>query len=191
MRICTAQLKSATPYSQSKKLDDEIFPKLPKEGPDDYDKRLWMEKSTFVTGTTEVAIPAMAFKMSVDEACKRLGIKIPGKKSSTYAKYFVAGQLCEGDVALGVDKKDLVHIDIWANADGVRGSGKRVRRRFPQINEWEGTARFALLDDIIPKDVFEKCLVEAGRLIGIGRFRPEKGGTNGRFLVTKFEWEEV
>lgn len=191
MRICTAQLKSTAAYSQSKKVDEDIFPKLPKEGHDDYDKRLWREKSTFVGDTDQVAIPAMGLKMSVDEACKRLGLKIPGRKSSTYAKNFVAGQLCMEDVALGIDKKALQFIDIWANADGVRGSGKRVKRRFPFILQWEGTAQFALLDEIIPKDVFEKCLTEAGRLIGIGRFRPEKGGLNGRFEVVGTSWQVV
>ncbi len=133
----------------------------------------------------------MALKMAVDEACKRLGIKIPGRRSATYAKNFTAGQLCEADVALGIRKKDLESVTIWANSDGVRGSGKRVKRRFPYILSWQGTARFLLLDDIIPQDIFEKCLVEAGRLIGIGRFRPEKGGLLGRFEVVSIKWEEV
>ena len=30
----------------------------------------------------------------------------------------------------------------------------------------------------------------AGMFIGIGRFRPEKGGTNGRFRIAKLVWED-
>lgn len=190
MKICTAKLKSAVPYSQSKAIDPDEFPKMPKEDAAGYDKRLWREKAT-VNDAGIVCIPAMALKMSIDEAVKRLNIGIPGRGKSTYTKFFVAGQICDGDVPLGIHKDDLESITIWANADGVRGSGKRVRRIFPYIKKWEGEARFAILDDVIPKDVFEKALIESGRLVGIGRFRPEKGGILGRFTVEKFTWDEV
>lgn len=190
MRICNVSMKSVTPYSQSKIVDPEVFPKKEKEGPDDYDARLWREKSTFNSDGI-VCIPAMALKMSVDEAVKRLNIGIAGRGKSTYTKFFVAGQICDGDVPIGVHRDDLEQITIWANSDGVRGSGKRVKRRFPYIPEWSGVARFAILDDVIPNAIFEKAMTEAGRLIGIGRFRPEKGGFLGRFEVTGFEWREV
>jgi hypothetical protein len=26
--------------------------------------------------------------------------------------------------------------------------------------------------------------------IGIGRFRPEKGGSNGRFKITRLQWQD-
>lgn len=190
MRICIAKLKSATPYSQSRAIDPDEFPKLPKEDAAGYDARLWKEKATYDESGI-VCIPQMALKMSVDEAIKRLNIGIPGRGKSTYTKFFVAGQICEENVNLGIKKDDLQQITIWANADGVRGSGKRVRRKFPYIPEWSGVAKFALLDDVIPKDVFEKALTEAGRLVGIGRFRPEKGGYMGRFSVEGFQWSEV
>ena len=190
MKICHVQLESATPYSQSKMLDAELIPFLPKEGKDDYDKRNWREKSSY-NADGVIVIPQMALKMAVDEAVKRLNIGIPGRGKSTYTKFFVAGQICNADVPLGIRKDDVPMIEIWANSDGVRGSGKRVRRRFPIINQWAGTAEFWILDDIITKEVFEKAVNEAGRLIGIGRFRPEKGGFLGRFKVNGFAWSEV
>jgi len=190
MRICIFTITSVTPYSQSKQVDVDQHPKLEKEGADGYDKRLWREKSTYDDNGI-VCIPAMALKMAVDEAVKRLNIGIPGRGKSTYTKFFVAGQICEGDPSLGIHKDDLEYIDIWANADGVRGSGKRVRRRFPIIKSFDATARFAILDDVIPNQVFEKAVIEAGRLVGIGRFRPEKGGFLGRFTASNFQWETV
>lgn len=190
MRMVEIQIEGVTPYSQSKMVDSDIFPKKEKESADEYDKRLWREKAT-LSPTGEVCIPAMSLKMATDEAVKRLNLSIPGRGKSTYSKFFVAGQICEADVPLGIMKDDLQSIDIWANADGVRGSGKRVRRRFPYIPEWSGIARFAILDDVIPSPIFEKAFVEAGRLVGIGRFRPEKGGYLGRFKVGGFQWSEV
>lgn len=187
MRTCTVTIKGVTAYSQSKALDEEVHPKLPKEKHGDYDLRLWREKSSF-NAQGEVVIPQMALKMSVDEAIKRLNIGIEGRGKSTYTKFFVAGQICEADVPLGIHRDDLQPIDIWANADGVRGSGKRVKRRFPYIQDWGGKATFAILDEVIPNNVFERAIIEAGRLVGIGRFRPEKGGFLGRFAVTGFQW---
>lgn len=190
MRLCTVTLESVVPYSQSKQVDKEVIPMLPKEKHDDFDKRTWREKSTYDADGI-IHIPAMALKMSVDEAVKRLNISVEGRGKSTYTKFFLAGQICESDPSLGIHKDDLEYIDIWANADGVRGSGKRVRRRFPIIQKWKTEARFAILDDLIPNAVFEKSLIEAGRLVGIGRFRPEKGGHLGRFHASNFRWQTV
>lgn len=190
MRIVEIQIEGVTAYSQSKLVDPDLFPRKEKEGHDEYDKRVWREKSTF-NAKGEVCIPAMSLKMATDEAIKRLSLSIPGRKSTTYTKFFLAGQICEADVPIGVMKADLEYVDIWANADGIRGSNKRVRRRFPYIPHWSGVARFAILDDVIPSAIFERAFVEAGRLIGIGRFRPEKGGYLGRYAVGKFKWSEV
>jgi hypothetical protein len=33
-------------------------------------------------------------------------------------------------------------------------------------------------------------LTMAGMFIGIGRFRPEKGGTNGRFKIESIDWQD-
>lgn len=187
MLVCTAQLTSFTPYSCSRKIDDEDKPKS--MSPTEWDRNVWQDKATY-TDDGIVCIPQMALKMAVDEAVKRLDIKIEGRGKSTYTKYFLAGHLCEANVPLGITRKDLEYIDIWVNSDGVRGSGKRVKRRFPIIQSWSGVARFAILDPIIPKHVFENALINAGKLIGIGRFRPERGGFLGRFAVTKVAWSE-
>jgi hypothetical protein len=80
---------------------------------------------------------------------------------------------------------------ISANSNGVRGSGKRVPRRFPEFGKWHGTAEFTILDDIITRDVFETHVRAAGTVVGIGRFRPENGGTNGRFRPIEFEWQDI
>lgn len=33
-------------------------------------------------------------------------------------------------------------------------------------------------------------LTIAGMFIGVGRFRPEKGGQNGRFQIAALDWED-
>lgn len=189
MRRCTVKIQGMSPYSCSRRLSDAEYPKLEKEGAEAYDKRLWREHAT-TTPEGIVCIPAMAFKMATDEAVKRLGLQVPGRGKTTYSKFFVAGQLCEENVSLGIHKDDLQSITISANADGVRGSGKRVTRMYPIVQQWTCTPIFAVMDDAIPASIFERAVVEAGRLVGVGRFRPEKGGMNGRFMPTSFQWVE-
>jgi hypothetical protein len=131
----------------------------------------------------------MAIKMALDAAAKKLREKVGGKGRKTWIDYFVGGT-APGQLMfpLGIKKDQVDFIDIWSNSDGVRGSGKRVMRRFPLIKKWSAKVEIDILDDSIPEDLVERYLAEAGKLIGIGRFRPEKGGFNGRFAVKSVKW---
>lgn len=186
-KIVEVELESITPYSSSRMHETE---KLTKERPDEYDARTWREKCT-TDESGQVVVPAMAFKQALDAMAKMGGMQIPGKGKSTYTKHFLSGVLCESDVPLGVHKNDVASVRIHANADGIRGSGKRVMRVFPIVPKWKSKARFVVMADEIGRDVFEKHLTDAGLFIGIGRFRPERGGMNGRFRPGKFTWTEV
>lgn len=187
MKMVTVELESITPYTQSRMHDT---PKIEKETADLHEQRTWREKTT-TNKDGIICIPAMALKGALDTASKMLGTQIPGKGKSTYTKHFKAGVICEADVPLGVKKDEVGSITINANSDGVRGSGKRVKRTFPIIPQWKAIATFAVLDDTITKDIFEKHLTEAGRFVGIGQFRPENGGLNGRFKPVSFKWSEM
>ena len=173
-----------SPYSSSRQHDT---PKIDKERPDEYDQRTWREKLTTAADGT-VVIPAMAFKQALDKCAKTLSIQVPGKGKATFTKHFLSGCVCLQDVSLGIHKDKVAPITINAHADGVRGSGKRVKRTFPQIPSWHGVATFALLDDAITKDVFERVMRESGSFVGVGRFRPENGGLNGRYTIDKIIW---
>jgi hypothetical protein len=187
-KIVTVTIEGISPYSQSRMHDT---PKLNKETPDAYEQRTWREKCNADADGT-IIIPAMAFKQALDTVAKRLGEQIPGKGKATYTKHFVGGVLCETDVRLEGWHKDTVPgVTINANSDGVRGSGKRVKRTFPLVQNWKGEATFAILDDTVTKEIFERFLTEAGRFTGVGRFRPENGGMYGRFRPTKFEYTEA
>lgn len=187
MRKVTITLKSLAPYTQSRQ---HHTPKLEKEGPDAYEERTWLEKTT-VDAEGHICIPAMAFKQCLDRSAKMLGMQIPGRGKSTYTKHFTAGVIVPENLVLPIKKDAVTRIAINANADGVRGSGKRVRRFFPQVPEWRGALEAYILDETITPAVFEKHATEAGMLVGVGQHRPENGGNNGRFLCEKFEWSQV
>jgi hypothetical protein len=177
-------MQSITPYSQSRQHET---PKLNGETNDGHELRTWREKCNY-NKEGFLYIPAMALKQCMDSASKKSGLQIPGKGKSTYAKYFLADVICDADVVLQTKKDQVDSVRISANVDGVRGSGKRVWRTFPVVPSWSAVAHFTILDDTVSKDIFETVFKLGGASIGIGRFRPEKGGLNGRFRPTKFEW---
>src|SRR5262245_4621379 len=181
-----------SPYSQSRKHN---APMLDRESHDDYDIRTWREKCT-VNKDGHVVIPLMGLKMAIDTTAFHLGQKVPGRRGSTYKSFFVSGFICDHDVPLANGKafltpKDAECFEGWMGSGGKRGEGSRVIRRFPDFHKWHAVAEFTIIDDVITQSVFEQHVKAAGMVCGIGRFRPENGGSNGRFRVTKFEWSDV
>ncbi len=187
MKTAIATLHSVSPYSQSKFHDT---PKREKEGANDYEARTWKER-THADDTGHVYIPPMAFKNCISEAAKFLSMQIPGKGKSTYTKHFEAGLLVMEPLVLPIQKDSIPGEWFFVPSDGRRGGGSRVKRCFPVIREWQGNVHFHVLDDTITNDVFAHHLTEAGKFIGIGRFRPRNNGFYGRFRVEKIKWEDA
>lgn len=186
MKLATVKLTSASPMSQSRKHDTA---KLDKELADAYEARTWIEKA-HIDESGRVFIPAFALKMALTNAAKHSGEQIPGKGKSTWTKKFMSGLLMTENPVTNKTQADIVRTTINANADGVRGSGKRVTRHFPTLHKWEATATFYILDDIITQDVFMRFIQAAGMFIGVGQYRPENGGLNGRFSAELVSWKD-
>ena len=171
-----AQLTSISPYSQSRHYD---VPKLDKETSADYEKRTWRNRMHVREGL--VYIPPMALKNCLSEAAKFLSIQVPGKGKATYTKHMEAGVMVVDPLEIGIKAEDVPGESLFVPADGRRGSGKRVTKVFPLIEHWECVATIIVIDQTITFDVLREHLDEAGRLIGMGRFRPRNNGYYGRF----------
>ena len=179
MRQIIATLKSSSPYSQSRFHN---VPKLDKENHDDHEKRTWM-KRLHINDDGNVFIPPMSFKNCIAECAKYLSVQIPGKGKATYTKHFEAGMLVMDPLVLDIKEKDVPGEWLHVPSDGRRGGTRRVMKCFPQIKEWAGDVIFYILDDTITEEVFKYHLEQAGKFIGIGRFRPRNNGFYGRFDV--------
>ena len=178
-----------TAYSQSCQHDE---PKLEGENHEAYDQRTWRSKLSVATrdGKPTVVIPAHGLHQAIAAAAKYSKRQIPGQGKATWTAKFLSGITLMDDPALDIDPATVNAVTISANADGIRGSGKRVPRRFPIMPEWQTTFDVYILDPIITQEVFREMEEIAGMFIGIGRFRPEKGGTNGRFRIASLAWED-
>jgi hypothetical protein len=185
MKTATAHLKSFTPYSQSKYYQ---VPKLnSKESPDAYEKRTWRER-LHVDDKGRVVIPNMSFKNCLSDAAKYLSMKV-GKGTKTFTKHFEAGLMVSEGLTLPIHRDDVPGEWIHVPSDGTRGGAKRVLKCFPVIQEWEGKVVFYILDETITEEAFLHHIEEAGKFIGIGRFRPRNNGYYGRFEVEGVEWK--
>jgi hypothetical protein len=183
--VATVTIRGITSLSQSRRHAD---PRKEGENPEDYDNRTWRSKLSVENGS--VVLPAHGVHQAIAAAAKYSKRQIPGQGKSTWTAKFMAGIAILEDPRLNIDPETVSSVVISANSDGVRGSGRRVPRRYPMIPEWQTTFEVYILDPIITESVFTEMLTISGMFIGLGRFRPEKGGTNGRFQLVELQWQD-
>ena len=179
MKRYIAHLKSTSPISFSRYHGT---PKRDRESDQDYEERTWRER-LHSDAKGNVLIPLFAFKNAIDAAAKYEGKKIPGKRNATYTKRIFSGVMVETAVVLPVKKSAVRGEWRFVPADGTPGGARRVMKCFPVIDDWRATVSFAVIDEIITKDILQEFLEVAGSYIGIGSFRPENRGIWGRFDV--------
>jgi hypothetical protein len=181
MTMFVATLKSASPISFSRFYSHDVA-KKDGETPADYEQRTWRER-VHVTNDGRVFIPPLAFKNALDASAKYMGKQIPGRGKATYAKHFASGVLVMDPLVLPVKKSAVRGEWRLVPADGVVGGSRRVLKRFPVIDRWEGKIEIQVLDNTVTKDVLAEHLANAGMFIGVGSFRPERRGIYGRFKL--------
>jgi hypothetical protein len=187
--LATVHLQSASQYSGSRFHDT---PKKPKELPGDYELRTWREKCYF-NHENKVVLPSVYFKKNLVSAAQYLAEKVPGKGMKTWTQYFTSAVAVENDIVLPVRKDDLEPITLPCDSKGRRNrsGGSLVLRTFPIVKSWEGVLRVRIYDETITQEIFTRVFQHAGIFIGIGRFRPQNGGDNGRYIVKEIRWQKL
>lgn len=194
LEVTTARLsiRGTAPLTQSRFHDT---PKLKGELAHDYDQRTYLNRLHIYEN--QVSIPTAGMHQSIVAAAKYSKRQIPGQGKATWTAKFQSGIQMASKLLLTRDgkpigKDNVSMIDVYANADGVRGSGKRVMRRFPQIDVgWECTFDVVVLDPIITQEIMQEFVTLAGTFIGVGQYRPCNGGDNGRFQLVKTIWKDA
>ena len=187
IRVATVDIQAMTPYSPSKHY---VVEKIGRETHADYETRTWRERMHY-DEKGSVFIPAMAFKNSLQGAASFLGKKIPGRGQKTFAAFFKAAVLVMEGLDLQVQKGSVPGEQFFVPSDGKTGGGTRVMKTFARIEGWGGKVQFIVSDETITKEVFEEHIKAAGAFVGLGRFRPERGGFYGRFRVNNIQWSAM
>ncbi len=173
-----------SPYSQSAPLRTV---RETGESHEHYEERVWRERA-HVNDDGYIFIPAMALKLCLDDCARFLSESVSGKGKATYTKHFEAGVMCMDNAVLPVKEKEMGCDRLFVPSDGKKGGATRVWKNFPLVEEWQATAHYYVFDPILigAPEKIEEYLVHAGKFIGLGRFRPRRGGWYGRFSVEEF-----
>jgi len=79
------------------------------------------------------------------------------------------------------------HVD--SRAVVIKATGGRILRHRPMFDEWNMEFDVQIDTDLVGERLIRDILTDAGRLVGIGDFRPAKKGPYGRFALVS--WEKV
>lgn len=104
-------------------------------------------------------------------------------------KYLVPAAVLVTDDALALRNgapEPLVDYEVDSRPVTIPATKGRIMRHRPRLDEWRVELSLEVSEDVLPMDTVHQLLVEGGQRIGIGDFRPEKGGPFGRFLVTRW-----
>jgi hypothetical protein len=82
----------------------------------------------------------------------------------------------------------LTDFEVDSRPVTIPATKGRIMRHRPRIDDWRLEFTLEVDESVLPVEVVHQLLTEGGRGIGIGDFRPEKGGPFGRFRVTR--WAE-
>lgn len=117
------------------------------------------------------------------------GHKLKGSRRS--AKYIVPASVLVMDDAITIfngDGKLAQDFEVDSRPVVIPATRGRVMRHRPRFDTWSAVFTLRINETILPVDFVQKLLTEGGEQIGIGDFRPEKGGPFGTFNVV--EWNE-
>jgi len=192
VRTVVVKLRGITPLQQCKEYAS-YTPKKGSETPQAFEKRTWKER-VHKDDDGNILLPHGAFKHAIVAGAKFSGKKVPGRGNTQYAKFFQSAVAVDVNepILTGNTTKDIVETAVFCTADGTRDGGskgkKRVWKYFPTFMKWECEVTLLVMTEIITEEIFEETLIDTGRYIGVGTWRPENGGSNGRFVVESLKW---
>jgi hypothetical protein len=143
------------------------------------------ENASYKTKDGEYFFPGPAIQKLLRESGS--GHKLTGSRKS--AKYIVSAAclvLQEAIVILGPDGKPATDFEVDSRPVVIPATKGRIMCHRPRWDEWGAVFTLRINDDLLPVEFVNQLLVEGALQLGIGAFRPEKGGPFGTFMVTKF-----
>lgn len=164
-----------------------LMHRFPMAGADDKSKKrtgvpdwkLEAELSLYKDESGQIYQPSEHIEATIKEAGKQF--KISGKRGATYSK------LIGSTVSVMPYAIPHKYVDYRIDARPVVIQKARIVRYRPIFDKWELSFTIQLQDDQLPVEVAKQVLDYAGSFVGIGDFRPQKGGKFGKFIVTEYK----
>ena len=118
------------------------------------------------------------------------GHKQRGSRRSV--KYLVPAAVIVVDDGIGIldaEGKRVDDFEVDSRPVTIPATKGRIMRHRPRWDEWSAVFALDIDDSVLPAELIHQLLEEGGRRIGIGDYRPEKGGPFGRFSIER--WQSV
>jgi hypothetical protein len=159
--------------------DEGESSKKKKHRPPEEEARLRAHWTT-VNGKKELCIPWVMLYQSI---CTAAGsFKFRGQK--TMATVVAATISCETDrIPLGTEKFET--LEEYVRIPPRTGVMVNIGR--PKLPKWEASFAMVVDDEMYSADGLKDIIAHAGKLVGIGAWRPQLKGPYGRFEVAEFE----
>lgn len=130
--------------------------------------------------------PTLAFRRALIDAGKgrRVGSSRRGANTVMAGSVFIPDGLLETrlvDPSTG-EFLEKYELDLQRAVPPRQGAVIRAR---PRLDRWAAVVTFDVDTDVIPLDLVEALFTLAGSSVGVGNFRPQKGGVYGRFNVQR------
>lgn len=141
-----------------------------------------VEKSLYKQQDGTIYQPCVHFISSMKKAGAKY--QIPGQGKTTYKNLIGCGAVLISPESIP-HKNQNYEIDVRPVV--VPATKGRVVRKRPIFKTWSLCFNIEYDEDEIAASTIKEILEYAGSRVGIGDFRPEKGGPFGRFMVSKFK----
>lgn len=143
------------------------------------DPRTIAEKAVYRIDGKQLAVPGAAFARMLREA----GGAHKAKGSRKSLKYLIPASVIILDDLCGLylnDRKTpLVDFEVDARPVTIPATKGRVMRYRARLNEWSAKVTLRLNETLMSEQIVRQLFIEGTQQIGIGDFRPEKGGPFG------------
>lgn len=147
------------------------------------------EKACYRRTEGNLYMPGAAFGRLIREA--GANHKLKGSRKS--AKYVVPAAVLVLDDAVDLIDPDteqkLTTFEVDSRPVVIPATKGRIMRHRPRLDRWAVKMALRVNEKLLPIEFVQQLLTEGGQGIGVGDYRPEKGGPFGTFRVT--HWAEV
>jgi hypothetical protein len=150
------------------------------------DPRAQAEESAYRTPDKKLYHPGASISRMLREA----GSSHKQKGSRKSLKYIIpAAVRLKEDAMILLDGKGkpLKDFEVDSRPVTIPATKGRIMRHRPRHDTWKICFSLVINEDVLAPETIQMLLTEGGQRIGIGDFRPEKGGPFGIFQVTKWE----
>lgn len=135
----------------------------------------------------EIYLPGTAFLRLLRESAANY--KLKGSRKS--AKWLIPSAVFilhdEVVVTNGDGETPVTTFEVDSRPVTIPATKGRVMRHRPKWDVWSATVELEVDTALFTPAFVHRLLEEGGRRLGVGDYRPEKGGPFGRFRVVHFE----